>query len=263
MSIRTWGALSPSATTGLLSRNIWMSAEPIYVSTTGDDGDDGTYNAPLLTFSAAVTAAIDNGSSIIVLKSGFTETLTSKVTIANTETGLTIIGEGTGSSKARLINNVAAASTDCILSTGEGIRFENINFAVTTLGASVANAISMNVGGQIIDCDFGVNQYSGTLLESSGANYQTIRGCTFTGRATLDGGQVGIAASGGVGITIEDCTFDGNGYGKLIGVSDSGSSVTRIINAVLENNAHLVLATGTRGHVDATLGDGCSVDWAL
>src|SRR5678809_1225266 len=60
--------------------------------------------APLATLGQAVTNA--NSGDIIVLLSGFTQSISSAITISDTD--LTIVSEGSGSSRARLTCSGAA-----------------------------------------------------------------------------------------------------------------------------------------------------------
>lgn len=267
MSVKSWGNLSSIATASPLSGPVFTEGSAIYVSTSGNDSYTGKRDKPLLTLSAAITAAGDGLGDIIVLMSGYSTTLTSTITMTSAaETALWIVGEGVGSSKARIINNVPLASTYALrVSTAERVRFQNINFAVTTLGANVARCLSLETtGAEVIDCDFGINQYSGNPLYFSGT-YGRVAGCSFAGAGTLlaAGTSNAIYANGGHWV-IDNCSFTSGGYGRLVGITAGGGALgTRVTGCTLANNSHIELSDAG-GHVVAfdsadDIGDDCSV----
>ena len=263
MAVKTWGKLSGVASSGWLSSQISMSGRPIWLdSSDGDDtSGDGTAESPYQTLSKGISIAADAAIDTIILKDGFDETVTSTLTLDTSKTGVAIIGEGQ-TTKAVIRNNVAVASTTMFDGTGEGVRFENINFAVTTLGANVGAAIQTGNGMQLLDCDFGVNQYSAVNgVVGAGGAYCQIRGCTFTGAGTLDSTMCIFDL--GLGWVVDDCVFDGGGYGKMYGIMETAGVLGwRVTNCKLRNNAHIEIDTGSRGLVHLLEeGTNCSVIW--
>jgi hypothetical protein len=200
------------------SSPIYTSGAVYFVSSTATGASDsapGTERIkPLLTLSQALTNAT-NGDTIVVLAS-HTETITSTLTIS--ETGLTIVGEGSTTTRPQFTRNIAANGV-LLDVTGAGTTLQNLYFPATATTAS-----------------------TGAKVKLSAAN-QSIRDCYFVA-STLDDGPQIQTVTGASQITIADTTI----ISTATAPSDQPESAITITNAITDLFLDSVtLSGGTSG----------------
>lgn len=198
---------------------------------------------PLLTTQQAVTNAVA-GDTIIYLPS-FTETITVAVAVNK---ALTIVSEGTGSTRARLTCGGAIAM---LTLSQTGTSLNNIYFPAST----VVNTCRVDVtaAGVVSDnCYFecGASDTGRTWRWSAGANSCQLTHATFLATASQPSIGVEVAAAL-AGLFIEDVTFDGGSFG----FSDFAFKATGAITAVYANDIHQL------NNADVSLAAGCSGVW--
>lgn len=221
---------------------------------------------PLATLAQAYTNATNNDT--IVMLSGHEETLTAVQNVS--KTGLSIIGEGSGSTRPRITRNANAVVLNI---SGAGCLVDNIYFPTSVTTASASTRIALSAAGITIrNCYF----QSGTLDDGScvdlatSADYCTVEGCTFISTASSPSDQPGScitvtnAVSGihiGGPLDEQAVVFDGgdSGWANPYALNGTGA-VTRldIMNLDLLNDSDILLATGTVGriHIRNTSGSG-------
>lgn len=200
------------------SSPIYTSGTVYFVSSTATGASDsapGTERIrPLLTLVQALTNA-GNNDTIVVL-SGHTETITTTLTIS--ETGLTIVGEGSGTSRPQFTRNIAANGTMFNI-TGAGTTIQNLYFPATSTTAN-----------------------SGSKVKLSGAG-QKIRNCYFVADTLDDGPQI-ETVTGASQIEISDTTV----ISTATAPSDQPESAIKITNAITDLELDTVtLSGGTSG----------------
>jgi len=186
---------------------LWVNSQEGVDTNTGRDRE-----APLKTL---VRADILCGTGdIIVLMSGFTETLTAGIAFKN---GVTVVGEGAsgGIPTATLYNNQGAAGM--LLPSG-GVELRNIRFkenVQTNLAARIA-IVTPNV--RILNCyfDCGVTDGGPAVVYGPNADYAVLANTKFVSTSTLktarpyDAVQVAAAVSH---FTMSNVTFDDGTFG--------------------------------------------------
>jgi hypothetical protein len=202
---------------------LYASGEVWYVSSTsGSDAASPRGKErirPLATLAQALTNAGNN--DIIVCLENHSETLGTVTTIA--ETGLTILGEGTGSSRPRFTRNMNDELFDI---TGAGVKLVNLYFPESTLGGALGKV-------------------------RVGAASCVIRNCYFEA-GSLDGaGQVELITGG------DRCTIVGT---TIVSVETSPSSQPS--SAIVVTNAVSDLSIGGEVTTDAVVIDGGSSGWS-
>lgn len=182
---------------------------------------------PLATLSQAVTNA--SAGDVIIFLSGHAETISSTVTVGK---ALTIVSEGTGSSRARLTSGVSAGSFMLSLSQ-TGTSLNNIYFPASTGVFTTGGRVTVSNTGIVSDnCYFecGANDVGGTYQFAGGANACQLTNAYFLAVASQPGIAVQMANANS-GFFIEDCTFDGGSFG----FSDFAFKATGVLTAVYAN----------------------------
>lgn len=179
---------------------------------------------PLLTTQQAVTNAV--AGDVVIYLPNFTETISVAVAVNK---ALTIVSEGTGSSRARLTCGGAIAM---LTLSQSGTSLNNIYFPAST----VVNTCRVDVttSGVVSDnCYFecGANDTGRTYRFSAGSS-----SCQLTNAYFLaNGAQPAIAVECPAaisGLFIEDVTFDGGSFG----FSDFAFKATGVLTAVYAND---------------------------
>lgn len=246
--------------------------KPVYTSgtiyylgnaTTGNsDSNSGKERvAPLSTLAQANTN-MSAGDALVILAS-HSETLASAVTLSNN--GLTIVGEGSGTTIPRFTNNVAATMINW---TGTGIMMDNIYFPASTSASQVRMTISgarFEVRNLKVDC--GANDTATGSVTTAGAVTGRFFSCAFTATGATPTPALTIAAaSSPTDITMDTVTFDAgsftwNANALLVG---AGATVTRLRATKLSllNGSHVSVPTGTTGYIQVSTVTGDSrIDW--
>jgi hypothetical protein len=199
------------------------SGEVWYVSST--NGSDAASPRgrerirPLATLAQALTNAGNNDT--IVCLSAHQETLTAITTIA--ETGLRILGEGTGSNRPSFTRNVNDELFDI---TGAGVVLDNLQFPAS----STATALSK---------------------VRVGAAACVIRNCLFQASTADDGAQIELITGG------DRCTIEGTTV-----ISTASAPSDQPASAILVTNAVSDLNVGGPLTEQAVVLDGGSSGWA-
>ncbi len=242
---------------------IWYVGNAVSGASDSNAGTERDY--PLLTLQQAVTNA--SAADLIVLLHSHSETI-STVVILN-KAGLSIVGEGSGSTIPRLTNGVGQA-TDCMLRiSAASVMLDTIHFPESSVAARERVEVLGGSGTSILQnltFDCGVNDRNRTLFYTTIGNHW-LSDCTFT--------AVGVGANaaieiGGVlpGWTVNNVTLDGGSFGWTAtgyAIQPNGGGIAtgmRATNMRLLNGSHVQFATGTTGIFDPVLTTGDSrVDW--
>ena len=229
---------------------LYCSGSIYYVdSSSGSDTYTGLErNKPFATFSAAYTAAANN--DLIVLFSGHSETYTAGVTIS--KTGLSIIGEGSGTSAPSFIRNFDGSMFTI---SGAGTQLRNILFSGGTYTSTSAKVTVSCASLYAESLYFQASSYdTGAQLElTTGANNAFMDTLTFISSATSVTAQpaIGLKITNAVSdLHIENIIFDGGSSGWSNPYAFLGSgAITRLCakDISLLNDSDVSFVTGTTG----------------
>lgn len=139
-------------------------------------------NRPLATLAQAYTSA-SQGDTIVIL-SGHAETLTSAQTLG--KAGLTIIGEGSGSTRPRFTLGAAA---DLWSVTAAGVRISNIFFVESAFAATNARLYCQAANITIDNCYFECKTLLDIAVRTGAIATITITDTTFISTAASFGDQ--------------------------------------------------------------------------
>lgn len=239
------GSIGPA----MVTKGPWRdSGQRWYVrSTTGSDavsprGLDRV--RPLATLAQAYTNAAP-GDSIIFLENHL-ETLAAAQLIAKT---LYFAGEGSGATRPQFITNGAVAMFD--VTTGVGVRFENLYFPQSTVAPTARIRVAA-AECHVLACDFdcGALDTASALKFVTGAGTARVEDCNFLSTGTLLTAQpaIGIEVANAMsGLDIVNTIMNGG----VVGWSDYsvklGAAVTRlnVVDLSLLADSDLILATGS------------------
>jgi hypothetical protein len=232
----------------------------------GDNTYAGTSREkPLATLAQAQTNA--SAGDVIVLMSGHTETLGTKLTLS--KAGLIILGEGQGTT-CPLFNR--SADVNMFDLTGAGIRLENIRFPDEGSAGFTADRLLISANSCIVrGCYFacGANTSAAPALAlASGITNTTIDGATYfvsSGSSITATGYAGLSFKGtSTDIELNDVVFDGGTYGWLSSAWATTGAVTRLraMDVDLLNGSDVSLATSTVGYLHVRTSSGAArVNW--
>lgn len=254
----TLATVSPLYTSG----EIWYLHSPSGSDAASPRGKERI--RPLATLAQALTNAGNN--DIIVAMSGHTETLAAITTIA--ETGLSIIGEGTGSSRPQFIRNVNDELFDI---TGAGVMLDNLYFPASTTATALGKVRCATAGCIFRNLYFEASTSDdGPQLEFiTGAGQALVEGCTFisTAASPADQPATGIQITNAMSdLWMDQVILDGgsSGWANPYALVGTGA-VTRLrcTNLDLLRDSDVTLATGTVGYVHVRTKSGSArVVWA-
>ena len=248
----------------LLTGPIYMSNIARFVHfADGNDGNEGSYNAPFKTIDAAAAATGTGG--FVVVKAGSAEILTAADVYSP---GTTVIGETStsGVPTASLANNQSGTGLFAF-SAEDGYQFINLSFIedVQTCSADRVTLASTNEGFRFLDCYFYEDSLSGPDTIDDDGKYTSYSGCTFQSRGATVAASPGDGLdAGGTAVRIEGCVFDDGPFGRVgnaLGLTGNGS---RVYNASLlrsallsmgENQSITQIGTATQGAVVEDGGD--------
>jgi len=237
-----------------MSGNIW------YVSSTATGAGDAAAPRgkerirPLATLAQAITNAAAN--DIIVCLASHAETLTATQAISTA--GLTIIGEGSGSSRPNFTRNIAG-NGQLFDITGAKVVLNNLYFPATVTTASTGAMVrTAGAGTEIINCYFNASTLDdGASVETiTGASSVRIINTTFISTATLPSDQPGSAITITNALTdleMDTVTISGgtSGWANPYAFVGTGA-VTRLrgsqVHLLLDSD--VILATGTTGYIN-------------
>ncbi len=206
------------------SPNVWPAAFApsgpdvlSHDSVLGNDANAGT--EPELAKKTWTSAqSVASADALILLASGFTET----VSVANTlaTANVTTVGMGLGTGQARFISAVAGAMWTL---TGSGQKFFNCYFPASTAATTARLAITSATNVLVDGCGFenGVNDTTNCLsIAAAGAR---VEHCAFTAVASRPARAINITAA------VADCQFrdldiDGGAFGWTSHAFDNTSA---------------------------------------
>ena len=221
------------------------------------DANAGTERGkPLLTLAQAYANA--SAGDTIDLLSGHAETIGTNIVVA--KAGLSIVGEGIGSSAPRL----TAGSAITLEVTAAYVTLDNIYFPASTFAAAVrvqteAAGISMNA--LIFEC--GANDTNETINVSTGSSAIRLTNSRFTSVAT--GASVAIeCANNMAGLTLDNVTIDGGSFGWAAYAWRMDATITsiRATNINILNGSNVIVGTGCTGTIQVgTATSDSEVNW--
>ena len=229
-----------------------MAASPLYVSTTGSYGGDGSASNPFSNLQQAVSAASASGSNTIYLKGG-TYYLNSPIELTSANSGLTI--ESAPGSRA-VLDGQGWLNSLVRLDGASGVTLQGLTFQYTdpySRAAVVLNGASNNS----IIADHFANNGEGLSLQN-GSSYNTVSGNEIDNSSTsavevqdgsnnnlfdsnLINGTGAIGTSGG-GIDLHGANYNTishnlveNTAGMGIGVENWDSTTVNVGNVISDN----------------------------
>lgn len=216
-------------------------------SVVGSDGNSGlNVSAPKKTLGgAAAAAAAKNGSNngdVIVVAPGHVENVTIAAYLTLSQSGLYIIGMGTGITRPTLTWKTSTAAQ--IIVSGSNVVFDNFVFDFTGIDAVVAALSVTGTDVAFVNSTFLTN--SGTtgvvkgILTAATATRFRVENCLFFGPATNTGTTTTAQVDHEVGVdyVIRNCVF----YGKC---TQNILNATTVLGGVIDNN-RFVTYTGTK-----------------
>lgn len=227
---------------------------PIYLGGTGhiwyvcslngvDSGARGKERErPLATLAQAVTNA--TAGDIIIFLQGHAETIAANV---NVNKALTIVSEGSGTSRARLTCGVSAAAMMTLTQTGSSLN--NIYFPAST--AAPTSRVNINAAGVVSDnCYFecGANDTTASVTFASSASSCQLTNAYFLATASQPGPAI-VSINALAGMFFEEVTVDGGSFGfNGFAISFAGVLTAVYANKIHQlNNADVSLANGWTG----------------
>lgn len=196
---------------------------------------------PVATLSQAVTNAA--AGDVVIFLANHAETISSNLTISK---ALTIVSEGSGSSRAKLTSAVAAGAMLSISQTGSSLN--NIYFPAP-IAATTARVIFGGSGLVTDNCYFecGPLETNAALLLQSSANSCQITNAYFIATASQPAIAISVAAVSG--LFMEDVTLDGGSFGfSSFAFTAAGALTAVYANKIHQlNNADVSLAATWTG----------------
>lgn len=204
-------------------------------SSAASDANAGTEpELPKATWTSAYSVAAAN--DLILCQPGHTETISGAATLATA--GVTTIGLGTGTQRAKFTSAVAGAMWTV---TGAGTEFFNCYFPAST--AATTSRITNSTGTEfwLNGCYFecGANDTTNTVVLA--ANNPNIENCAFV--ATASRPARGLQITGAIsGATLNGVSFDGGAYGWTSPALGVTAAATRMLfqNVTLANRSDFV-----------------------
>ncbi len=242
-----------------MSGVIWYVGNAVSGASDSNAGTERT--RPLATLQQAVTNA--GTGDIIDLLENHAETISSVVTIS--DAGLSIIGEGAGTSRPSLTNGVAAATNPMISVQAASVMFDNIQFPPSSVNARERSLITGGSGGYSVIKN--LTFYCGANDGQRSLNYTSLGRDTLTGTTFVSmssDAAAGLELNASPGFQADNIVFDGGSFGwdvYALYVS-SATTVFRMTNIQLLNGSNVLMPTGTTGVLQVSEQSGDSnIDW--
>ena len=204
---------------------------------------------PLATLAQAYTNAA--AGDIIVCLSGHTETLTASQTLG--KAGLTVVGEGSGSSRPRFTRNADIVMFNI---TADGVTLNNLWFPVSGTTSTNARVKTASVNTKLIGCYFehGTADDGPGFETVTGASQCLVKDTTFISTASSASDQPDSAIKVTNAITdleLDTVIFSGGSSGWANPYAFNGAgAITRLraLNVDLLLDSDVTLVTGTSGY---------------
>ncbi len=177
-------------------------------STTGSNGNAGTFERPWATIDYAIGRCTASRGDTIMVKPGHVETVTAAAGVALDVIGVTIVGLGVGALRPTI--NFTTATTATMTVTAANCAIYNILFT-GGLDALVSPLVVSAADFSLVGCEYRdvTGQCTVFLLTTAGATRMLIKDLRYDGDAAAGTGA-GIAIVGGDRIVIEGLRMDGN-----------------------------------------------------
>lgn len=147
----------------------------------GSDGNPGTYQKPFSTIDGAIGKCTAGRGDVIVVMPGHSETVTTDGGIACDVAGVAIVGLGTGTSRAKIVLDTAAAAAVTV--SAANVTLHNLLFVASF--ADVTNAIDVTAAEcTISQCEFqeeGADLNFVDIINASSTTDNTADGLTVVG----------------------------------------------------------------------------------
>lgn len=256
----TTGAALATLKRTQLSGNYYYLGNSVSGASDANPGLERT--KPLATLAQAYANA--SAYDTIVALSGHNETIGTLVTFG--KAGLSLVGEGSGSTLPKFTNGVGVATNPMIKVTAGSVMFDSIYFPTSSVNARERIDIEGGGGVTIINnCYFecGINDAQRTIYYTS-VGPDVMNGCTFV--VVSAGCGPGIQMAGVSNAFLADnVVFDGGSFGWTLGYAfqgDNDMNSMRMTRVYQLNGSHILLATGTTGTLQIEQATGDSrVDW--
>jgi len=244
----TSGASLATASPLLTSGYVWYVSSSIGVNGSSPAGRER--NKPIATLAQAITNA--SAGDTIVFLSGHSETLGAGQTIGTA--GLTLVGEGTGSSRPKFTRNVDAVLFDI---TAAGVWLDNLYFVESALASTAARVKTNSANTRLTNCylESGANDTGPAFNTVTGASQVGVLGTTFISVAPLLTAQPASAITITNAITdleLDTVIFDGgtSGWSNPFAFVGTGA-ITRLraLDVDLLKDSDMTFATGTSGYL--------------
>ncbi len=205
---------------------------------------------PLATISQAYTNAA--AGDIICLLADHAETLT--VSQALAKTGLTVIGEGTGTSRPKFTCNAAIS---LFTASAAGVWIDNVYFVASTTIAPTNRVAVSAAGVHLTNCYFecGILDTTPSVEFTTGAGQALIGDSQFVSTASSPAAQPASAikvTNAMSDLTLDTVTIDGGTTGWSNPYAFHGAAaITRLkaVGCMFLNDSDLILATGSSGFI--------------
>ena len=202
-------------------------------SITGSDANTGlTPGSPKKTWSATVTAS--SADDVILLAPGFSETITTTVTVS--VANLTTISAGAGATQAQLINGTVAGTYGVALSAANA-RFYGVSFPAAT-GTQLYKFQSASTGAVFDSCSFACGLATEVGIRATAGSGLTLRNCTFS--STL--GSSGLLTDVCVNVTLSGLTFTGTWADYAVKIASAAPTGLDVRDVALSNKAGFNIA---------------------
>ena len=213
------------------------SITPVDGAVGGQDGGPGTFNRPFATIDYAIGKCTANRGDIIMVKPGYTESLSIASAITVDVAGIAIVGCGLGSLRPQLTFTATDAT---IVVSAANCSFINMQFVagiadvVTGLSlTAAADGFSMEECWSTEGAVAGTYNFIDVITLATGANDLSWKNCTFIGNDTNNDSFItGVAHDG---FYVDNCRFYSNvAQAAAVGLIDSSGNVT---NAEIKNSS--------------------------
>jgi len=202
----------------------------------GSDGNPGTYHKPFATIDYAIGKCTASRGDIIMVMPGHSETVTTDGGIACDVANVAIVGLGTGTSRATVVLDAAAAA---VTVSAANVTLHNLLFVASF--ADVTNAIDVTAAELTVSqCEF--------QEEGADLNCVDIINCSSTTDNTADGLAVVNCRSTGIDAGIDSFIVTAADLARLV-VKDNyvwhfGTGALNLVEALTGKDLVAVEITG-------------------
>lgn len=214
------------------------------------DYNKGTYTAPMSTIAGALAQCVADRGDIIFLMPGHAETVSAASGLTISKAGVTIVGLGFGTKRAKI--TLGTANTATIAVTADNVAIKNVLLVPNFLDIATCFALTTAANFTLDTCEFSY----GTSLDfvscvstnttSNNADGLTIMGCIWRDVATSNTSMVLMNG------TNDRVTFDSN-YVNL-GVNNNKACLVNIANGKIITNLYMVNNRVYRLNTDTATG---------